>query len=170
MSEINFFGELFEDLCTRIETEIPAIKWIDQNFGQLDNYTYDLETDFPAVLIDFSTTIYSDLMQYTQMADITVEVRLIYSPFASASSNPPMDLNEEAVQCYLLEQRLYETLQGWHNDFSLPFTRIGAESEKEKYEGLRIRILNFSTGYEDSSASTVTPKATPNLSIEQEEE
>lgn len=163
----NYFGQLLIELSDYIKTKVPEIKWIDQDFGQLKNFEYRPEVSFPAVLIDFGNTAYSELAGLSQLGEPTVIIRLAYAPFSQSYQAAPMNVRQKAVAYYALEQKLYNVVQGWFNDFTNPLIRIGADTDSQ-YEdiGLRVRVLTFVTSYEDHSAMPMNDKAAAAMVID----
>jgi len=168
MPQTNFFGQLLLELSDFIKAQIPEIKWIDQDLGQLETFEYRPEVAFPCVLIDFAAASYSDLSELAQFGDVTVILRIAVSPFSQSHQSAPMNVREKALEYYALEQKVYEAVQGWQNEFTQPFRRVGADTEQRNQDGLRIRILTFNTAYEDYSAGTKTTKASVTLSVQRE--
>lgn len=147
----NYFGELFLQLQTKIKATCPEIRWIDQDFGQLEEFEIRPEVSFPCVLIDFSEANYEEIATLAQIGNITISFRLGFAPFSHSSNITPLDVKQKALDYYRLEQKLYECLQGFETEFSQGLIRTRAYSEKRQ-DALRVRVLQFTTSYEDLSA------------------
>lgn len=158
MATASYFGQLFIDLQEHIKTNVPEIKWIDQDFGQLEQFEYRPAVSFPCVLIDFPMANYSNIATLAQQGDITVQFRLGFAPFDKSNATAPLDVREKAVNYYAIEQKLFEALQGFETVYTQPFLRVNAGTEQRMSAsdvadsiGLRVRVMNFSTGYDDLS-------------------
>jgi len=162
----NFFGTLFLDLSTFLKAEVPELRWIDQDFGQLEVFEYRPDVAFPCVLIDFPQAQFSNLSELSQLGDILISVRLGFAPFAQSHHGAPLNVREKALEYYTLEQKVYEKVQGWHNDHCQPLNRTNSQTEQrvsasgsQDASGLRVRVLLFTTSFEDHSAAMKYTKA-----------
>lgn len=165
----NYFGQLFIELSDFIKAQVPEIKWIDQDFGQLEHFEYRPDVDFPCLLIDFAATSYSDMSEGSQIGEVTVMLRLAFNPFSQSYQAAPTDVRQKAVAYYALEQKVFNNVQGWYNDFTTPFDRIGSDTEQRHQDGLRVRIQTFTTSYEDYSAMPMSSKSAANMVIDTEQ-
>jgi hypothetical protein len=165
MADTNFFGELLTDLQDYLKTAVPSIKWIDQDLGQLEHFEYRPAVDFPCLLIDFSNATYSEEGGLVQFGDVNVMFRLGFAPFSQSYAAAPLDVRQQALGYYDIEQDLFEALQGWNNSFTTPFIRMHADTEHRPHDGLRIRLLTFNTAYEDHSAVPLTTKTPARLVV-----
>lgn len=149
----SLFAQLFLALQDKIKTEIPEIKWIDQEFGQLEEETMRPPVLFPCVLIDFNSTDYEQMNQNRQQANITFTLRLAFPAFTSAASVVPQTQKELALQYYELEQLLFECVQGFDfNALTQGATRTNITTEGRKDDNLRVRVMTFTDFTEDASA------------------
>jgi len=149
----NFFGQLYIDLSNRLKTAVPELKWIDQDFGQLERFDYRPDVAFPCALIDFIQATYSNLSMLAQVGEVSVNIRIGFAPFSQSYQAAPLDVKEKALAYYDIEQKVFEAVQGWNNDFTEPFIRVSATTEQRDNDaiGLRVRVLTFQTGYQDES-------------------
>jgi hypothetical protein len=176
----NLFGQLYLDLSERIKTEVPEIRWIDQDFGQLERFEYRPEVTFPCALIDFIQANYSNLSQLVQVGEVTVNIRLGFSPFSQAYHAAPTDVKEKALEYYSIEQKVFEAVQGWQPDppadwildepYAQPFIRVSSTTEQRDNDaiGLRVRVLTFTTGFEDETAIIKYKKTPASLEFDNE--
>lgn len=165
----NYFGQLLIELSDHIKTEVPVLRMIDQDLGQLEEDDYRPKCAFPALLIDFAATTYSELSDLAQMGDVTLVLRLAFAPFSSSEQKAPMNVRQKALNYYALEQKLFEAVQGWNNEFTQPMIRVGADTERRN-DSLRVRVLTFTTNYEDYSKLPMTNKVAAPLDLESETE
>lgn len=175
MATNSSFGKLFLEISKHIQTSVPEVKWIDQDFGQLEQFDTRPPVNFPCVLIDFPMATYSGLSDLAQMADITVQLRIGFAPFSQGHSRAPEKVREEAVKYYEIEQKIFEAVQGWQTEFCQPLIRINAGTEQRLSAndvadsiGLRVRVMNFSTQFEDHSNGPVYNQTPATLKVETE--
>lgn len=165
---VSLFAQLFLAIQQRIATQVPEIKHIDQDLGQLEYYQERPSVAFPCVLIDFATTNYANHGNSVQWAELSITIRLGFAPFTSALSVFPDVSKEAALQYYELEHKLYEALAGFTaNDCVQPFIRTTAATERRN-DPYRIRELIFTTATEDDTATPTTNTVTnPTLTLTQ---
>ncbi len=163
--EENYFGRLFLELCDYLTEKVPAIKWVDQDFGQLEEPHPPVI--FPCCLIDFQSTPYSELSNLAQLGMPTVTFRLGDNPLSSSQSGAPVLVRKKAVEFYQLEQDVYKAVQGFFTVYTSPFNRVGADTERRN-DNIRVRQLSFTTSYEDRSAVKQTIRKSAPLSVSSE--
>lgn len=172
---MNYFGQLFIALSDHLKKQVPELRWIDQDFGQLEVFEYRPNVAFPCVLIDFAAAAYSNLSQLSQVGELTITVRIGFTPFSSAQQSAPMDVRQKALEYYEIEQKVYQALQGFNTLQCQPLMRMSAQTEQrvsasgaQDASGLRVRILSFQTSFEDNSAERQYTVQPANLEIQQE--
>ncbi|MBT1702942.1 hypothetical protein [Chryseosolibacter indicus] len=171
----NYFGQLYLDLCEYLKTVVPELRWIDQDFGQLEHFEVRPEVSFPCCLIDFVSASYSGLSNLAQIGEVVVNIRLGFAPFSQSYHAAPMNVKEKALEFYDVEQKVYEALQGWspvkdNDNYTQPFYRQSAMTEQRDGDriGLRVRVLSFGTQFEDNTAKGIYRKvAKPPLQFDE---
>ena len=94
---------------------------------------------------------------------------------SASNSLAPELVREKALKYFDIENSLYKALKGWappvlDGDGNLvdylcqPLNRMGDATEGRN-DKLRVRVLHFSTYYQDDSAATYGQKATPGLQL-----
>ena len=164
----SLFAQLFLAIQAHILASVPAIKWIDQDLGQLEAYEVRPAVEFPCVLIDFPAANYSNEGQLVQWADVNISIRLGFAPFASANSVAPDISKEHALEYYEIENDLVKALHGFTaNDCIQPMMRISAATERRE-DSYRVRELQFTTGTEDTTAQSAANIVTAGLNVQNE--
>lgn len=152
----SFFANFFIDLQEFIKSNVPEILWVEQNFGQYGDPEFSSKTIFPACLIDFNQTTYSNMGGNIQLGACNVNLVLLFKPFSQSYSSAPNNVKERALEYYNIEHKLATALNGWAMDYFTPLTRMSAISQNRNEIGLRIRELNFTTEFEDWSTEDET--------------
>lgn len=167
MAQQNFFGQLYVDLSERLKAAVPKIKWVDMDFGQLEHFEYKPEVAFPCSLIDFPAANYSNISNLDQIGEVLIQIRLGFTPFSQSYQAAPLSVKEKALDYFTIEQEVFEAVQGWNNSFTQPFIRVNAVTDSRFEEmGLRVRLLTFSTSYEDTSPGPVYTKTPATLQVD----
>lgn len=145
------FANLFLKLIEKIDTEVSEIKFIDQDWNQLDFENPPVQ--FPCALIDFPETPFAQMQGY-QEGEAQVRIKLIYRSFTATSSIIPAENREAALAFYEIEQKIYEALQAWNADGLLvdDLIRTNASTDKRS-DGLRVRVIDFKCMFADQTVT-----------------
>lgn len=167
----DFFAQLFISICERIKAEVPAVLWIDRDFGQLEHYSDRPAVEFPCVLIDFPNSTFKDEGENVQWADVLVQFRLAFAPYSSTSAATPVQWQEEALKYFSIESDLYRAFQGWEPDYdnasiAQPFSRVMSASEIRE-DTYVVRSSHYATAGEDAAAQVVRNRVSAKLNIQQ---
>jgi hypothetical protein len=147
----SFYANMILAIQDRIKDQVPEIRFTEQNFGQYANDDFRAKVSFPALLIDFTDTQYSQLAGDSQMGTPIINIVLLFNPFSQSYSLAPLDVKQKALDYYETEHKVYKALHGWTNGMCQPLVRINDKGHNRNEFGLRIRELNFSTEFEDYS-------------------
>ncbi|MEZ5195093.1 MAG: hypothetical protein R2764_01440 [Bacteroidales bacterium] len=102
---------IYRSIVKQLQTEVPAIKWIDLDGGQLEAPDENYPVQFPAVFIDFRNIQYQQLSRNTQQAVATISVRVAFDIYEDFHGNAP-DL-ELATDRLRLLHNIYVALHGF---------------------------------------------------------
>lgn len=145
----SFFANLYLDLQDRIKSEVPEIEWIEQDFGQDVFDKWRPNVAFPAVLIDFPLADYEAEAGSGQFGNVTINLRLLVAPFSQSYEDAPIEVRQDALEYFELEQKLVSAIHGWSPEYCQALVRGSIASHNRNDIGLRIRNLVFSTAYEE---------------------
>lgn len=147
----NFFAQFILDFQNRINSELPEIKYIDQDLGQLGQVGEDEKPSlvYPAILVDFPQIDFTNLSAGAQIGNVTISVQLIFDSYSQSWNKTPLAVREKALEFLVVEQKLHKALQNWQSDYFQPLVRTGIKSQNNNDIGLRVRQLNYTTQYED---------------------
>lgn len=151
MELISFFSRCYLDICERIRTEVPEIEWIEQDLGQDAFDKWRPNVAFPAALIDFPATKYEAEAGLSQLAETKINIRLLVAPFSQSYDEAPIEVKQDALQYFEIEQKLINALHGWApaEGYCQPLVREAIFSDNRNDLGLRIRSIAFTTCYEE---------------------
>jgi hypothetical protein len=144
------FANIFLSLQQRIQSQVPAITYIDQDLGQLKTTTRP-PVSWPCVLIDFEDFNFENLGENVQTAKGTVVLRLGFAPHSNSSQLTPAPFIQQAISYYDLEWTLHKAIQGWSPADDLgSLSRTNASTQKRQ-DNYRIREIRYSLAFEDYS-------------------
>lgn len=146
-----FFSKILLDLQARLSAEVPELEYIDQQLGQLSQIGENERPPlaYPAVLIDFPNTGYSDLANNIQMGAVQIAVQLVFDNYYATWHEATLEVRKEGLEYLEIEQKVYKALQGWCEDYFTPLSRTNVKSQNNNDVGLRVREMTFYTEYED---------------------
>lgn len=150
----------------KIKTEMPEIKWCDQDLGQLEDYEQRPPVKFPCVLVDFPDTDFDQDGDQYQTAKQVIQFKLGYAAYSSAEMHTPVKQIQNALFFYELEKLLYQVFQQWDgNEMCQPMIRFKTFTGKGYEGGLMVRVIQFSTTYMDDTARDYHKEDRPALEI-----
>ena len=144
------FSQFITDVSAHIEESMPEIAWIDQYLGQ-DQTRIRPTLAYPAVLIDFDRTEYSMTGGANQFAESRISFRLMFDNYASSAQKAPEKTRATALQIFETEKQLVEILHNWqpNGGYMQPLVRVSSASQNRNDIGLKIRILSFTTAWNE---------------------
>lgn len=148
--------ELLNDILTRIKTEIPQIKYVDEDWGQLDYYSPHPPVQFPAAIIDCINATYTNEGKLIQLGDVQVRIRIADQKLTNSSVKAPQAQRDNAFAIYDLLATIHAKLHGW--PANKPYTRLIRQSLKRtvRNDGMRIHEIIYTTRLTDDGAMPVT--------------
>lgn len=147
MSVVSPLANLFLAVQERIAT-IPAIKWIDQDFGQLDISAEEYKPPvlFPCVLFDLTGITFEDKSSDTQNATGILLIKLSTAPYIKSNQKTPILQREKALEHYELEYEISKKIHGWRAPGFGRFTRTSLDKQ-DREDSIRERLIAFSFSY-----------------------
>ena len=111
--------ELLQSLQQRI-AQINGLRYIDEDWGQLDYYSPNMPVQYPCCLIDISSIDYSNLGQdlskkphQRQLAQIQVKITLANLKLSNTSLNAPQKQKDDAWLIWELLEEVHKKLHGF---------------------------------------------------------
>lgn len=134
----------------RIMELYPApIKYVAEDWGQLDYYSDRPPVQFPCVLLDMEEADFSDLSRKVQRIDAVLTVRIADVATSNLSALAPK--SEHQFDLLGLTQRIYAHLQGFSGATFSGLTRIKLRRERRE-DGIKEYVLQFRFGGTDDAA------------------
>ena len=146
---MSFFKQFFLDLQEHLKVTVPEVRFIDQNLGQWGDENFRSSVSFPAILIDFPNTSYSEIANGSQLGLANIELTLMFNTGSQSYNLATLPVKEKALEYLKLENKLIANLQKWQMNYFTPLVRTSALGKNKNEIGLRIRELNFTTSFEE---------------------
>lgn len=137
--------------------EVPDLRYIDQDLGQLENYTIRPSVSFPCALLELGEFDFDDFAgMNTQHGHGMVLIRLAIEAWSPANNLAAQQIRETALSYYDIEQKIHLALHGWRATGFSKLLRRKAVKEQRDDTNLRVRILAYTTSFEDETTRPVT--------------
>ena len=112
---MNIITEIYKQVRNQLLAEVPAIRFIDFDNGQLDYYV-----SYPCALIDISDIAYNDSGDQDNWAACEVTIKLAFEVYENTNSLTP---NDNALDHADTVTATLNALRGFEFDNSDTFTR-----------------------------------------------
>lgn len=154
---------LIEDVRNRL-TEIAGILYIDEDWGQLDEFSQNPPVRWPCALVDIVDAAPSNMGSKVQLIDCTVLIRLADTRLNKTSQKAPVAGRNNANSFFGLAQTVYQKLHGWHGTDSHYGTLSRAGFKRVvRDDGIREYHLRFETLLTDTTAQLTFTDLSPDV-------
>ena len=123
-------AEIFVALCDHLEKEVPELRWIDEDGGQLNAHqNIRPAVDFPCCLIDISYPDCRDTNETEQLVNATITIRLGFQSAGETNSKTPEPVRRRALERLSVIEKVQGAMQGWTaDDIISPVSRKSSQS------------------------------------------
>lgn len=144
--------QLLTDILNRIKTDVPAIKYVDEDWGQLDYYSPAPPVQFPAAIVDCVSVTYTNEGKLVQLGDVQVRIRIADQKLTNSSGKAPQTQRNQAFAIYDLLATMHAKLHGWPTNKH--YTRLVRQTLKRvvRNDGMRVHELVYTTRIVDDGA------------------
>lgn len=145
--------KLLEDVQNRLLSKVAALKYVDEDWGQLDFYSPNPPAKFPCVLIDISQGNWSNTLKLVQMGLLQVKIRFAVMRLSNTSGKAPAGQKQNGLSAFGILKDIYKALHGYSG--SRHYTKLirVTTARIKRDDGLRIYEMVFTTELTDASAS-----------------
>lgn len=141
--------QIFTAICDQLEAEVPELKWIDWDEGQL-NVSVDQRPAlaFPCCLIDIQYTDCRDTNETEQIVSASIVLKLAFMKSGETNNKAPQLVRSRALEVFNVIDKVHDKLQGWTGDelFS-PMSRKRANGQNRG--GIKIYTVTYSTTFRE---------------------
>ncbi len=155
------FANIFKKIMERIETEVPEIKYIDLDLGQLEGNSIRPAVAFPCSLVDFENFDFTNLTQHSQVAEGDVIIKLGYAQFSKSDNAIDPLWRDFALDYFDLEWKLQKALHGWSPGDEFGYLTMTNATRENKPQSIRVRTVRYRLEFEDHSTKLVQQTLTP---------
>lgn len=127
---------------------IPEIKWVDQDFGQMEMERPPVV--YPCVLIGIDLPRTENLGQNKQNCNVIINLRICFSYTGEVSFKAPEEARERGLAYYRTVKEIYKKVQGQRIGLR-PLSRT-QQMENNRPDRVKVLDMPFSTMFVDESA------------------
>jgi len=154
-------NDILTAIITRLATKETAIKYIDEDWGQLDYYSPNPPIKFPGVLVDIDNISWKNQGKLVQDGPMNINIRVADLKLTNTSLRAPAAQKTAAVSIWRIIDNIHKALHGWSpgQQYGL-LTRISTGRVKRD-DGIREYRIVYQCTVTDASAMPVentTPK------------
>jgi hypothetical protein len=161
---------MINDILTAVAERlsgVTAIKYIDEDWGQLDYYSEHPPVKFPCVLLDIQQMSWRNQGRLAQDGTVTINIRVSDMKLSNTNAKASSSQKEKAAAIWEILEAIHKLLHGWRPG-ELPafsdLTRLSSRRLKRD-DGIREFEVIYSTIYTDSATVIEPQKRTAKLSL-----
>ncbi|NJN27165.1 MAG: hypothetical protein HC819_14895 [Cyclobacteriaceae bacterium] len=144
--------ELFLAVTAKLKT-ITALRWIDEDYGQADNYQLRPAIEFPAALVTVnydSTEDTGEAIDMEQHVRASVQVRLVFETTGETNTYAPDTVRQQALARFDIVDQVHEYLQSFDNLGKMAgLTRTSMQSEPRR-DGYKVVAIRYVTDFTEA--------------------
>ena len=142
------YKEIFTAVCDRLEKEVPALRWIDAEMGQLSSRGDTRPpVAFPCVLVEISYTACDTLSGGRQRVNAEVQLKVGFDIPGPTNSKVPDRYRDMALSYMDVLDMVHNAMQWWDGGRMFnPMRRIRAVPEKVS-SGIKSYLLTDTTAF-----------------------
>lgn len=144
---------ILKSIQNKLGTEVTDLKYVDENWGQLDLYGPEIPVQWPCSLITLNSANYSNLgtdvsakPMNRQEATVSVELTFAKLKLTNTSFRTPAFQKDKAWEIWEIVRKAHEVLHGWNPAVNCgKMIRMGMSSVRRDDGVQEIRVV-YSVG------------------------
>jgi len=143
--------KIIQNIQDRLMREVPALKYVDQDWGQMDFYSQP-PVKFPCALIDIQSAQYTNNGNFVQQGVATVVICLFDLKLSNSSQAAPENQKENAKKIWQLIEDVNKALHGQNflqEGYGLPI-RVQMRRAKRR-DGCYQTELHYTVQFTDTA-------------------
>ena len=125
---------------------IPEIKYIDLNYGQLQEEKPSVI--FPAVLISMDVSTSDNVQDKCQIVTGNFDLTICNKMMSETNNLAPELVREKALEYLEIGEKIYKKLQGFQNEEFECFSRKSAKDQQTR-KGLKTTVQRWETSWQE---------------------
>ena len=140
---------LFIALCDLLESQVPEVRWIDADEGQLNTSNQRPPVAFPCVLIDMSYPQTEAMNAPAEKIRVQFSLRIAFEGYGQTSSAAPEPVRERALERLDILEKIHRTLQWWNCDRQINPLRRQRVTTERRQDGLKVYNMTYESAFID---------------------
>jgi len=147
--------KLLQDVQARLLQKVPALKYVDEDWGQLDYYAPNHPVKWPCGLVDATEATWENEGKLVQLGLVQVKIRVADLKLSNSSGAAPQGQKDKAFAIFATLREVYKALHGWSGDDHYSKLIRTRSSRIKRNDGVRIYETMFTCKLKDASAMPV---------------
>jgi hypothetical protein len=158
---------VLNNILDRLTAEIPALKYADENWGQLDYFGPQHPVKYPCALADIDSAQWSDLGNLCQTGAAQVRITIADLKLGNTSKGAPASQRQKAFEIIDLMTNLHRALHGWSPAPHVSRLTRTATRLVQREDGIKQYEVLFAIQISDASAQPqyATGNVSPKIAI-----
>ncbi len=153
---LNNMETIIKSIEEKLRAQVPELKWIDQDFGQLE--LENPPVNFPCALIDVQEVDWENTTQLDQQGDTLVNIRIAFRVYDRSNIHTPTPLRQRAVAHFSVLKKIKKHLHG-AEDAEANYNSLKCiKTRRNKTIDPRVYTMSFNTTLFDNRERQETPK------------
>lgn len=141
---------IYKQVAQQLKTEVPALRWIDFDTGQLESSERP-PVALPCALITISLERTIDITETIQECTGTVRIRLAFDQQMKTDQATPPQHRNTALQPYDVIADVHKALQGFSTEHFDPLSRVRQGKENSRHK-LFTYMIDYKVEFDDETA------------------
>ena len=140
---------LFIALCDLLEAQVPEVRWIDADEGQINSQNNRPPVVFPCVLIDMTYPQTEALNAQSEKIRVQFSLRIAFEGYGQTSSVAPEEVRERALERLDILEKIHRTLQWWSYERQINPLRRQRVITERRQDGLKVYNMIYESAFVD---------------------
>lgn len=140
---------LFIALCDLLENQVPELRWIDADEGQLNASNQRPPVAFPCVLIDMTYPQTEAMNATAEKIRVQFSLRIAFEGYGQTSSVAPEEVRERALERLDILEKIHRTLQWWSYERQINPLRRQRVITERRQDGLKVYNMIYESAFVD---------------------
>lgn len=147
--------QIVQNIQNRLVQDVPALKYVDQDWGQMDFYP-NPPVKYPCALIDIQSAQYTNIGNFIQQGTAMVVIRLFDLKLSNSSQKAPDNQKETAKKIWQLIEDVNKAIHGQNflqEGYGLPIREQMRRTKRN--DGCYQTELYYSVQFTDTTTEPV---------------
>jgi hypothetical protein len=161
MADTSPLANIFTKVLLRLKNQVPELRYIDQDLGQLENYDIRPAVSWPCCLIDVEEFKFSEAgNDRRQIGEGIISLRVGLVRYSDSNNLVSENVRANALQYYEIENKINVALHAWKDQgFSRLLRRVCATERRD--DDIRVRVVKYAISYEENITPVKTKISRP---------